>query len=154
MSQVQIRVAVREDIPALVALNADVQQHHREAEPELYCVPDPVAVAAWFGDVLGTHEILIAERGTEAVGFAVFSEVRRDASTFSHARKCLLVDQIGASVRRSGVGRALLEAVHAIAAERGFSDVELEVRAVNDSAIAFYMALGYAPVKIRMRRRA
>ena len=147
----RVRVATAGDLPGLVTMNADVQAHHIAAEPSRYRPPDPDAVAEWFRGVLGAHELLVAERGGELVGYVIFSVVRRDVSTFAAARTFLLVDQLGASVRREGVGRALLAAVHTLAAERGIDGVELDVRAVNDSAVAFYEALGYRPVKLRMR---
>ena len=49
----KIRAATLDDIPALVALNADVQAHHVAAEPGIYRTPDPEVVAAWFR---GEHE--------------------------------------------------------------------------------------------------
>ncbi len=147
-----IRVATVADIPELVRLNADVQQHHIDAEPEIYREPDPEAVAAWMQKVMSTHEILIAERGGRAVGYLIFNEVRREANAFTRARSFLLVDQLGVSERRQGVGRALMEHVQGVARERGLSDVELEVRAANPSALAFYEALSYQPIKLRLRR--
>lgn len=147
-----VRAIVPADIPALVALNADVQRHHQLAEPEIYGTPDPEAVASWLAAVLQTHEGLIAEREGRPVGYLLFNEVNRPVGPFTSAMRFLLVDQIGASERRAGVGRALMEAVHAIGATRGVREVQLDVRAVNESAIAFYEALGYRAIKVRMRR--
>ena len=44
--------------------------------------------------------------------------------------------------RRRGVGRALMERAFAHAAERGLAKVTLEVKAVNQAAIALYEHLG------------
>lgn len=153
-SSLLVRAATIADIPALVQLNADVQRHHVQAEPAVYHEPDPQAVAAWFQGVLTTHEALIAEREGRPVGYLLFTDVRREANAFTRARRFLLVDQVGASQRRQGVGRALMDAAHAVAAERGIAEVELEVRAVNASALAFYAALGYQPLKLRLQRRS
>src|SRR5688500_13445252 len=109
LTPMQTRPATPDDIPALVTLNADVQAHHIAAEPAIYVTPDPAAVAAWLRGAFETHEILVAERRGELVGYVIFSAVQREANTFAVARSFVLVDQLGASVRREGVGRALLD---------------------------------------------
>ncbi|MBI4312558.1 MAG: GNAT family N-acetyltransferase [Chloroflexi bacterium] len=46
-----------------------------------------------------------------------------------------------------GLGSALLDALEAEAKERGCDRIRLEVRADNDTAIAFYLRRGYVRVK-------
>lgn len=53
------------------------------------------------------------------------------------------------SLRQRGLGRVLMEAVHAWARERGAHFAHLEVRAGNTAAIALYGGLGYRRVGIR-----
>ncbi len=45
--------------------------------------------------------------------------------------------------RKSGIGRMLMEAVEAELAKRGCRKLNLQVRAGNDGAVAFYEELGY-----------
>lgn len=65
------------------------------------------------------------------------------------------LDVIGIAVdseqRRSGVGRALVRAVVAIAHERRFHAVTLNVSTANDAAIGLYESEGFVAVR-RMRR--
>ena len=65
------------------------------------------------------------------------------------------LDIIGIAVdqreRRSGVGRALVGTVVAIARERRFHAVTLNVSTANDGAIALYESQGFVAVE-RMRR--
>jgi ribosomal-protein-alanine N-acetyltransferase len=53
--------------------------------------------------------------------------------------------------RRRGVGRALMEAAHALGRARACRLVTLEVRRSNAPAIALYQALGYRQVGMRPR---
>lgn len=53
--------------------------------------------------------------------------------------------------RRRGVGRALMEAAHALGRDRACRLSTLEVRRSNAPAIALYKALGYRQVGMRPR---
>jgi ribosomal-protein-alanine N-acetyltransferase len=55
------------------------------------------------------------------------------------------------SVRRSGIGRALCDAVIAWAREQGAAEIELEVRTSSSGAIALYTQLGFATVGARAK---
>ena len=93
--------------------------------------------------LFGDHpvaEALLAEDGTDAIGFAMFF------STFStfltrpgiHLEDLFVLERH----RRRGVGRALLSEVRRIAEARGAGRVEWNVLDWNASAIAFYLSLG------------
>lgn len=74
------------------------------------------------------------------------------ASTTANGRT---LDVIGIAVdprqRRGGVGRALIRTVVAIARERRFGAVTLNVSTANEAAIALYESEGFVAVE-RMRR--
>lgn len=65
------------------------------------------------------------------------------------------LDIIGIAVdpfqRRSGIGRALVRAIVAIARERRFFAVTLHVSTANDGAIALYESEGFVAVERRRR---
>ena len=56
--------------------------------------------------------------------------------------------KVEASVRRRGVGSALMKAAEAVAARHGAAAVELEVAADNPAAQAMYARLGYSEKKV------
>ena len=75
------------------------------------------------------------QEGQQLQGFAV---------AHSAAGLCELESIVVAkSARRKGIGRSLLGAVAAWALAKGAQKVELEVRASNESAIAFYLSAGF-----------
>jgi GNAT superfamily N-acetyltransferase len=85
-------------------------------------------------------EALIAERGGEAVGYAVFYPT---FSTFLAIQGVWLEDLfVRPSHRKGGAGRALLAAVAARARERGAERLEWSALDWNELALGFYRGLG------------
>ena len=54
--------------------------------------------------------------------------------------------------RRQGIGRALMEHVHAWAKDRGYTQIGLQVFTTDLPAIELYQQLGYQPRSISMMR--
>lgn len=80
-------------------------------------------------------QLLIAEAGGEAAGFALTRSVMDEAE--------LLLLGVVPGHRRSGIASALIEMAAADCAARGVIMLHLEVRA-NNPAIQFYTAHGFA----------
>lgn len=89
-------------------------------------------------------EVLIAERGTEPVGFALFFPT---FSTFL-ARPGIWLEDLFVipEARGQGIGKALLTKVAEIAHERGCGRLEWTVLNWNEPAIGFYRKLGAVPM--------
>jgi ribosomal-protein-alanine N-acetyltransferase len=81
--------------------------------------------------------VLAARDRRRVIGFAIMEFYA------IHAHLNLLAVQPG--YRRQGVGRQLLEWLEASARTAGIFTVNLELRAANDGARAFYEKLGYRP---------
>jgi ribosomal protein S18 acetylase RimI-like enzyme len=93
----------------------------------------------------GVH-VLLAFTAQEAVGVAVCIE---GFSTFA-CRPLLNLHDLAVlpGVRRRGVGRALLQAVEALALELGCCKLTLEVLSGNVAAQAAYRAAGFAHYRL------
>jgi GNAT superfamily N-acetyltransferase len=89
-------------------------------------------------------DVLLAWRGDECVGFAVFFSTY---STFLAQRGIYLEDIfVKPHARGQGAGLALLKCIAAIAQIRGCGRVEWEVLDWNEPSIEFYNKLGAKPV--------
>ena len=89
-------------------------------------------------------EVLIAEDGGEAAGFALFFH---NYSTFLAKPGIYLEDlYVRESARGRGVGKALLARLAALAVERECGRLEWAVLDWNEPAIQFYRALGAKPM--------
>src|SRR5207248_2876098 len=91
------------------------------------------------------HVLLVACIDDTVVGYASAHVEHRPETAFRYPRTSLCIQWMGvrASARRQGVGRALLRALRALAADRDIPALELEVWAFNVEASAFYKAVGF-----------
>jgi len=155
-SGVTLRVATVEDAATLAELNHHVHDLHVKAEPDVYRPTQADEVAARFREVIATpdEQILIAEVDGAQAGYLVWRVLDTPKTPYTHARRVAHVDALAVapSCRRRGVGRALMKAAAVAAAERHCSALQLDVRAHNAEARAFYEGLGYTAVQSRMAR--
>lgn len=153
----KIRQATLAEVPLLAALNDHVHALHVLAEPEVYRPTVHGELQAHFRKILADEkaQVLVVEVGERPVGYVVVREVRSAGHTYHHPMAHMLVDELAVApaFRRRGLGRALMNAVEARARELRLDTIVLDVRAHNQAAKAFYEALGYASVQLRMARR-
>jgi GNAT superfamily N-acetyltransferase len=132
-----VRPARPDDVPLLLALLLELAEYERlaaqvKASEELFH-------EALFSE-RPAAEALIAERGEEPVGYALFFPT---FSTFLAIQGIWLEDLfVRPAHRNSGAGRALLAAVAARARERGAERLEWSALKWNELALGFYKGLG------------
>ncbi len=133
---VGIREADAGDLEALAALLAEIMAHHGAQPPPDRALRDTLqAVLA-----SPTHLYLVAEAGGTIIGAC---SLIISVSTWSAGLVCEVQDVIVRSRDRdSGVGRILLEAASAVAADRGCKRLFLYAEPFNLGAHAFYRSLG------------
>jgi GNAT superfamily N-acetyltransferase len=134
---VRIRPAVRDDVAAIERLIRSLADYEHLAD-QVVATADDLA-AHLFGE-RAFAEVLIAESGGEAIGYALFFH---SYSTFLTKPGIFLEDLfVLPEFRGRGLGRRLLEGVAAVAVERGCGRLEWAVLDWNEPAIGFYRALG------------
>ena len=79
--------------------------------------------------------LLVAEAGTEIVGTVM--------AGYDGHRGWVNYLAVSPTHRRVGLGRALMAEAERLLADAGCPKVNLQLRAGNDEALAFYAALGY-----------
>jgi ribosomal protein S18 acetylase RimI-like enzyme len=132
--EVTLRAATAEDAEAIVALLKSVAIEARWIRTQWPFDEDERVER--FRATLGSGRVLciVAERGGAIVGqLTIFPS--EDVAEFG-----MFVES---SERGRGLGRRLLDAGEALARERGFPSMELEVYAHNDAAIALYRGSGF-----------
>jgi len=137
MSAFQLRAAEPRDVASIVGLIIELAVFEKlthllevtpqSLHPHLFG-PRPVV------------EALVGEVGGEVVAFALFFT---NFSTFL-ARPGLYLEDlyVKPAHRGSGIGRALLEHLGALAVERGYGRFEWSVLDWNENAIRFYERMG------------
>lgn len=134
MTGVVVRAAGRADVEDVAALEALAFP----LDPW-----SPVLLEQAVDGTVPTVGILVAERDGAFVGYAVVSVVDVDAELQRIA--------VPEDLRRAGIARTLLEAVHVHAASRGAERLLLEVREDNLAARMFYGRHGFTELGRRPR---
>lgn len=141
-----LRMAVPEDIPALLDILVQVGRVHAEGRPDLFCEGACKYTAEELSDILkdADRPILLACRGEQVLASAYLQLQRREQTHVVRARKSVYVDDfcVRADARGSHVGTFLMQQVIAFAKQRGADEVTLNVYEFNRSAICFYESLG------------
>jgi GNAT superfamily N-acetyltransferase len=136
-SEPLIRAARPEDVPTLLALFRELAEYEH-LEHELRATEEQLRDALFAARPAA--EALLAERGSQAVGYALFFPT---FSSFLASEGTWLEDLfVRPADRGAGVGRALLAAVAARTRERGAERLEWAALDWNELALGFYRRLG------------
>ena len=150
----KIRKANSTDVPAIVALNASVQEMHAEVFPTRFRRDAPAdAVASAFNAMLNAPSSywLVAE-DSQLVGFLSAEFRQRDESwCLVPHRVCYLAGiAVAPESRRKGIARALVAALRKEADARGIAAIELDVWTFNSEAREAFARLGFTRLLERM----
>lgn len=132
-----IRRAIRADVAAIQAMLQEQADHHGEA-----LQAGPEALERYGFGAFSLFRCLIAERGAETLGFALYYP---DFSTLRGRPGIMLQDIfVRPAARGLGLGRALLAEVIADARDWEASFLTLMLDRENADARAFYARHGFA----------
>lgn len=134
---VEIRVATESDVPLILSFIRALAEYERLADGVV--ATEDLLRTTLFREPRFA-EVLIAESGGEAAGFALFFH---NYSTFLARPGIYLEDLfVRPEMRGAGVGRALLVRLAQLAKERNCGRLEWAVLDWNESAIGFYKGIG------------
>lgn len=143
-----IRPATPADYDQACALFDNLDRLHEDARPDRFFAPDgPRRLPDEFLGLLQRADaaIFVAEADGLLAGLVQCEAKDYPARRDAYARRAVYVEflVVAPAHRGRGLGRALLERVHAWASERGIRQVELHVWEFNAEALALYERLGY-----------
>ena len=150
-----IRYASLDDFAGLLALFAETNRFHAARVPQAIQEIEPIITPNWLDETLHTPDqwLLVAVEDAKPIGLLLMQLRATPDGDILVPRRYLYVHEIAVleGYRRRGVGRALMAAAQAIAADQGVQQVELDVWQANAEAKAFYRSLGFETVLCRMR---
>ncbi len=145
MSRATIRPASLEDLPALLDLYVQLSATNAATQP--------ARAAAGLRRILAREDIslLVAEIDGRVAGTVMLVVV---PGLTHNARPWIQLENmvVDGSIRRSGVGRALLAAAFDLAREHDAYKIQLESAAYRTEAHEFYEAAGFTRAAIGFRR--
>jgi ribosomal protein S18 acetylase RimI-like enzyme len=143
-----VRPAIEQDVPAMIRLWREMMDFHANLEPRFRPLPPPEGEEAWEKhmreDVWGNEEwcIFVAESEGEVIG-QMIGTLRDEYPVFEPLQYGYVTDvAVDPVARRSGVGRALFEAVKGWFRTHGISHLRLMVAHNNPISQPFWRALG------------
>jgi len=152
-----LRDAREADLPALSRMGARLARQHHAMDPARFFLPEePIeeGYAWWLGKELLNPRaaVVVATRRGRPIGYAYGRVERRDWNTLRD--RCavgvdLWVEPRG---RRSGVGRALVEALVLRFAARGEPRVFIQVGAANALARRIFRDMGFRETLVELAR--
>src|SRR5215208_4224918 len=115
----------------LSSLCIDVQSLHAEYYPNIFKPPQSEDFAvSFFSEVLAdlNTRIFIAERDGQALGYILCKLIERPENPFTFTTRFLMIDQISVrpSIRRQGIGAALMEQAEILARKLGVQRIQLD----------------------------
>ena len=141
MTEILVRSASIEDVTLIHSFIKELAEYERLSHEVV--ATEEMLREQLFGE-RPVAEVLIADRGGDAAGFALFFHT---FSTFLGKPGIYLEDlYVRPEFRGSGVGRALLVHLGRLAKERGCGRIEWAVLDWNEPAIGFYGSIGASPV--------
>ena len=139
MSGLSIRLAALPDLAAVAALF--------DAYRQFYEQPADAGLALHFiGERMRRQEsvILVAQSAEAADSIVGFCQLYPSFCSVIAQPICTLYDLfVAPDARKSGAGRALMQAAHEHAKQHGFARLDLSTARTNDKAQALYESLGW-----------
>ncbi|MBQ8954003.1 MAG: GNAT family N-acetyltransferase [Clostridia bacterium] len=156
-SGIGVRFARENELERVNELRRMVNDLHVAGKPEVF--------KPGFGDDLRNYiydiwkdenkDIVVAEKNGVVYGYAIIQYVSRGESPFRKAMKYVDVDEFGvdAACRRQGAAMAMIGFIRALAREKGYDRIELNMWEFNQEALAFYEAAGFTTYRRYMEMK-
>lgn len=149
-----LELAQSMDREAVNAIARQVHAMHVDWRPDIYEMADELYPEERFQNAVKERQLYVAKVGGLTVGY-VLLKIRNYDWAGMVRRKVMLVDEICVeeSLRNQGIGKEMMEDVHALAKAFGCTDLQLGVYPQNDGAVAFYQKCGFTIRSIDMQRK-
>ena len=148
---IEVRPAKREELERVNELRRQVNDLHVQGRPGHFRPGFNQQLQRHVYDQFEseTGDVLVALADGEVAGFATVIYVHRPEGPYTLPLDFYHVEEFGvdAAHRRQGIGRALVDYMRSNAVERGFTRIDLDAWAFNESALAFYQKVGFVPYR-------
>ena len=142
-----VRFANENELGRVNELRAQVNALHVAGKPEVFKSGFPQELQDYVNVIWNdpNKDIVVAELDGVVCGYAVINYVNRPENPYMFERRYLDIDEFGVdeAFRRRGAATAMIDFIRALAAEKGYSRVELNMWEFNEDALKFYEAVGF-----------
>jgi len=148
-----VRRATKDDAERVAEFAMKLVEQHHEYDPDRFARMASAEGMKWFygGQTDATNAaVLVAEIDSKVVGFAYVSYEERNYAELAETPAHLHDIYVKEGARRSGAGKALVDAAVKIAKEFGASKLILSVAVKNTIGHEFFETCGFRPTMTEM----
>ena len=150
----KLREHREDDTDAIASLLLELQNIHVIEYPERYRVMSVDEATETVRSRFAGNEsfYIVAEERETTLGYIYVQVLNMRATTFTPERKYAYICEIAVdgSARRTGIGRALIEATRKHCKRENIDGLELQVGGFNNIALAFFESVGFTVINRRM----
>ncbi len=149
-----LELATAADREAVNKIAGQVHAMHVAWRPDIYEPVDEQYTDQRFAEAIRQRQLYVAKLAGEVVGFASLQKCTYDWPGVVR-RSVMLIDEFGVHefCRGHGIGKAMMEDIHALARAYGCTDLQLRVYPENDDAVGFYQHCGFMIQNIGMQKK-
>ena len=149
-----LELARPNDRPAVNALAKQVHEMHVSWRPDIYEMVEELYSEERFQEAVRLRQLYVAKFNGIVAGY-VAVKIRNYDWPGVVRRKVMLIDElcVEKAFRGHGIGKRMMEEVHALAKAFGCTDLQLGVYPQNDDAVGFYQKCGFTIRSIDMQRK-
>lgn len=149
-----LELATPADWEAVNEIAAQVHAMHVAWRPDIYEMPEEQYTQERFLDAIHQRHLYVAKLDGVVAGYALLKKCVFDWPGVVN-RTVLMIDEFGIHemCRGQGIGKVMMEDIHALAKAFGCTDLQLWVYPQNDDAIGFYQRCGFQIQNIGMQKK-
>ena len=127
---------------------------HVQWRPDIYREVEEYFTKEDFSTLIRDRKLYVAKLDNTVVGFTLLSQHRFEGSGIV-SRKVMSVDEFAVheTCQGHGIGKAMMEDIHALARAFRCTDLQLKVYPQNDDAVGFYQKCGFQIQNIGMQKK-
>lgn len=149
-----LQLATLADRDAVNEIAMQIHAMHVSWRPDIYEMVEEQYSEERFAEAIRARGLYVAKLADTVVGFAHLKQHCCDWPGVVK-RRVMLIDEFGVHemCRGHGIGKAMMEDIHALAKAFGCTDLQLQVYPQNDEAVGFYQKCGFLIQNIGMQRK-
>jgi len=149
-----LQLARPEDREAVNAIAKQIHDMHVSWRPDIYESLEEQYPEERFQEAVAQRRLYVAKLAGEVAGFVSLQKCTYDWPGVV-SRSVMIIDEFGVHefCRGHGIGKAMMEDIHALARAYGCTDLQLRVYPQNDDAVGFYQHCGFMIQNIGMQKK-
>ena len=149
-----LELAISADRETVNEIAKQVHDLHVSWRPDIYVPVEEYFSSEEFSDLMKQRSLYVAKLAGTVVGYTVLRQHCLEGTGIAK-RKVMTIDEFGVheTFQGHGIGKAMMEDIHALARAFRCSDLQLKVYPQNDNAVDFYQKCGFQIQNIGMQKK-